>query len=174
MIRFRSCHDVNQLEKFWLPNSLNDQYCHYIKYGANGIGNIMTSGDRDLEESMLHQLEKLQNYNRKFVYYIKMNDNNSLYPLRYPIASTRRPYTIHFNLENNVESRDIMKSYILGRLIDYHIQRQISEKNQELTKSLVNYCIRRAEWQYTHIDFKTDIEEPMNKVGWNLDFIYLD
>lgn len=84
----------------------------------------MTSGDPDLEESMLHQLEKLSKFDRKFVYYIKMNNHWS-YKMRYPIASTRRPYTIHFNLQKKANSRDILKSYILGRLIDFHVQREV-------------------------------------------------
>lgn len=68
---FKNCHDVNQDEKFWLPNFLNPQQCNYIKFGANSIGNILTSGDPNLEESMLHQLEKMERYDRKFVYYLK-------------------------------------------------------------------------------------------------------
>ena len=35
-------------------------------------------------------------------------------------------------------------------------------------------CIRRAEWEYQKLDFDKDIEQPMVKAGWNLDFIYLD
>jgi hypothetical protein len=52
------------MEKFYLPNFLNDQYCHFIKYGENSMGNILTGGNLDIEESMLHQLEKMKKFDR--------------------------------------------------------------------------------------------------------------
>lgn len=115
----------------------------------------------------------MQRFNRKFVYYITQNTDWK-YKFRYPLAQTRRPYTIHFNMQKTAESRDILKSYILGRLIDYYIQREINEKKQTYSQNLINYCIRRAEWEFMLIDFEEEVEKPMKEGGWSLDFIYLD
>jgi len=104
--------EINDREIFYLPNALNPQTNHFIKYGQNSIGNILAQNNKYMEESMLHQLEKLELEDRKFVYYIKKNHS------RY----RQRDYTIHFNLQKDARSRDILKSYFLGRLIDKYIQ----------------------------------------------------
>jgi len=70
---------------------------------------------------MLHQLEKLDKENRKFVYYVKSNTEQKMSEkLKFPIKCTKRDYTIHFNLEKGATANDVLKSYYLGRLIDYH------------------------------------------------------
>lgn len=70
---FTSCAVINNKEIYCLPDSLNPQRCNYIKYGQESIGNVLASKNKHYSESMLHQLEKLDNQNRKFVYYLKMN-----------------------------------------------------------------------------------------------------
>ena len=103
---FQTCNTINAREKYYLPNMFNDQKCNYIKYGQNSIGTILTSNNPHYAESMLHQLEKRDKYNRKFVYYVKMRESNTRETLMEP-ASTRRDYVIHFNLEKHVTSLDI-------------------------------------------------------------------
>lgn len=34
--------------------------------------------------------------------------------------------------------------------------------------------IRRAEWEFSNLDFDKDIETPMKAAGWSIDFVYLD
>ena len=78
-----------------------------------------------------------------------MHGDTTFNKIRYPIASTRRPYTIHFNMSKECTSRDILSSYILGRLIDTYLQRSV-ERGEELSldnDSTVR-AIRRAEWEY--------------------------
>ena len=71
MKEFDSCKNINEIERFFLPNALNKNRCNYIKFGENSIGNILAAkGAKDYAESMLHQLEKLENDDRKFVYYV--------------------------------------------------------------------------------------------------------
>lgn len=62
-----------------------------------------------------------------------------------------------------------MKSYILGRMIDSHIQ-----SNETFDKGIITQSIRRAEWELGNLDFNKDIETPMKEAGWSLDFLYLD
>lgn len=38
----------------------------------------------------------------------------------------------------------------------------------------MDQAIRQAEWEFSQVDFDRDIEKPLNKAGWSLDFIYLD
>lgn len=145
---FQTCATINAREKYYLPNMFNDQKCNYIKYGQNSIGSILTSDNRHYSESMLHQLEKRDKYNRKFVYYVVGNDN----ALRNSVlerSATRRDYVIHFNLEKHVTAEDILQSYYLGRLIDHYLQE--AKKNSEdktLTAHLTIQAIRRAEWEF--------------------------
>ena len=61
------------MEKYHLPDFINYQRCNYIKYGESSIGSILTAKNRHYADSMLHQLEKLENETRRFVYYVKMN-----------------------------------------------------------------------------------------------------
>jgi len=46
--------------------------------------------------------------------------------------------------------------------------------NQNLSKIYINQAIREAEWEFARMDFKKEIEEPLENQGWKLDFIYLD
>ena len=112
---FESCAVINDAEKYYLPDALNHQRCNYIKYGQSSIGNILTANNRHYADSMLHQLEKLETQNRKFIYYVRMNENSENY---FNPKVTKRPYTVHFNLKHDASSLDIMQSYYLGRLID--------------------------------------------------------
>jgi len=66
---FRSCKDINSEDNFYLPNFLNYQRCNFIQFGKNNIGSILTKDN--YSESMIHQLDKLEKSNRKFVYYLK-------------------------------------------------------------------------------------------------------
>ena len=71
---------------------------------------------------MLHQLEKLDTEDRKFVYYVKSNSEDKFTDkLKLPIKRTKRDYTIHFNLEKGATANDVLQSYYLGRLMDYYI-----------------------------------------------------
>lgn len=55
MKEFDSCKNINEAERFFLPNMFNKNRCNYIKYGENSIGNILTAkGSSDYAESMLH------------------------------------------------------------------------------------------------------------------------
>lgn len=73
---------------------------------------------------MLHQLDKLSEEGRKFIYHIEQFDKQPLFQrLRAPIKSTRRDYVIHFNLQNDAEASDLLHSYFLGRMIDENLQR---------------------------------------------------
>jgi hypothetical protein len=68
-----------------------------------------------------------------------------------------------------------LKSYLLGRLIDFHIQHELKQSSdQQLHGKQINIAVRRAEWEFQQIDFKKDIEDPMIEAGWSLEFIYLD
>jgi len=63
-------HDeINQQEVYYLPNIFNSQRSNYIKYGYKSVGEVLSKSPRD-QESMVHQLEKLNSQDRKFVYYI--------------------------------------------------------------------------------------------------------
>ena len=57
---------------------------------------------------MLHQLEKLENENRMFVYYVKTESS----------FKAQRPYTIHINLDKKASSRDELESYLFARMLD--------------------------------------------------------
>ena len=96
---FPDTKSINLAEHYYLADSLNNQRCNYIKYGANSIGDILTSkSNKHYSESMLHQLEKLNYEGRKFVYYIEEYNPSRMEKLRTPIKSTTREYVIHFNL----------------------------------------------------------------------------
>jgi hypothetical protein len=96
--KFTDCATINNKELYCLPDGLNWQRCNYIKYGQESIGNVLISPNRHYSESMLHQLEKLESQNRKFVYYLKMNQGGVYENFKQVWKSTRREYTIHFNL----------------------------------------------------------------------------
>jgi hypothetical protein len=131
---FETCAVINDTEKYYLPDSLNHQRCNYIKYGQSSIGNILTANNRHYADSMLHQLEKLETQSRRFIYYVRMNENseNFLNP-----KNTKRDYTIHFNLKHDATSFDIMQSYYLGRLIDSNLQHaQSKTENNKLSAQL--------------------------------------
>lgn len=79
---FRTCKDINSIDNFYLPNFMNFQRCHFIQYGKNNIASILTSDD--YSESMIHQLDKLEKSNRKFVYYLK-NETSVLFNKDFPL-----------------------------------------------------------------------------------------
>lgn len=121
--QFKRCDEINVKEIYYLPDPMNKQKCNFIKYGENSIGSILTeSRHRHYADSMLHQLEKLEKDNRKFVYYVKSNSEDKFTDkLKYPLKRTKRDYTIHFNLEKGATANDVLQSYYLGRLMDYYI-----------------------------------------------------
>ena len=96
--KFTDCAEINNKEIYCLPDGLNPQRCNYIKYGQESIGNVLVEKNRYYSESMLHQLEKLEKQNRKFVYYLKMNQGGVYENFKQVWPKTRREYTIHFNL----------------------------------------------------------------------------
>jgi len=58
----------------------------------------MTSGNKYYEETMLHQLGKLERDNRNWVYYLKVHEQGLVQKVSSLINSEARAYTIHFNL----------------------------------------------------------------------------
>lgn len=104
-----------------------------------------------------------------------MHGDTMFHKLRYPIESTRRPYTIHINMSKDCTSKDILSSYYLARLIDNNLQKALKHGSElSLESEGTGRAIRRAEWEFLQIDFEKDIEEPMIANGWKLEFIYLD
>lgn len=61
--------DINHSEQFIKPDSMNSQVCKYIAYGETSIGDVLTNNEA-VCQSMLHQLDKLESQNRRFVYYV--------------------------------------------------------------------------------------------------------
>lgn len=62
--QFESCKQINDQEIFYLPNFVNHQVENYIQYGKNSIGSILASPNKHYRESMIHQLHKMEAYNR--------------------------------------------------------------------------------------------------------------
>jgi len=82
--------------------------------------------------------------------------------MKLKLNSSARPYTIHFNLHKDASSRDILKSYVLGRLIDHHIEHELKQSEDKyLSGELTQLAVRRAEWEFQQLDFEKDIEKPM-------------
>jgi hypothetical protein len=39
---------------------------------------------------------------------------------------------------------------------------------------VIKQAIRRAEWEFSMLNFEKDVEQKMIEAGWSIDFIYLD
>ena len=70
---------------------------------------LSSNTEKYMQESMIHQLQKKIEDKRKFVYYVAWEDLNSFgYKLKNPIKQNRRGYTIHVNLQKDVEPKDVL------------------------------------------------------------------
>ena len=58
---------------------------------------------------MLHQLDKLEKDQRKFVYYIAKNK---------AMINQQREYVIHVNMEKDAKAKDVFESYYFAKLLD--------------------------------------------------------
>lgn len=173
---FPDTRTANLSEHYYLPDALNNQRCNYIQYGANSIGDVLTSSNKHYSESMLHQLEKLNHEGRKFVYYISEYKPDASQKMRTPLRSTTRDYVIHFNLQEDAEARDVFESYFLGRMIDHYLQKAKAQaKDSMLTAATTKQAIRRAEWEFKNIiDLDKEVIPKLRKAGWSISYIYLD
>ena len=69
---------------------------------------------------------------------------------------------IHINLAVEANSHDILKSYLIARLI---------HKNLQVSKET---AVTMAEREYETINYEDDIAAPLLNAGWKLDYIYVD
>lgn len=66
-------------------------------------------------QSMLHQLDKLEKYSRRFVYYVEREQG----------FRKQRPHTIHVNMEKDATARDVFESYYFARLLDRNLSEHL-------------------------------------------------
>lgn len=110
---------INANELFVVPNPLNYQRSHYIRFGEKDISKVMLD-DSLQSESLFYQVQK---NDRKFTYHVDATPQTLI-----PRMNNKRPYQIHVNLESSATNIDTLEAYYFARVLDQNLQQH------ELTK----------------------------------------